>query len=175
MSKADIIADVRKYRKGWTGGLPQTPCGAGSTLENTVIQRKWIPQMVEKYGIKTIGDIGAGDLNWIEHVKWLSPVEYSAYDLVPRKKSVKPLDLIREAPPKHDLLMCLWVLNHLPPEQAKVAQENLLAAGSRYVMVTWWEAMEDFLDLAPIEEIKIKTRPAKDGTLMPFWLRLVKC
>lgn len=170
-----IITDVAKYEKGWHGGLPETPCGYGSRLNQTEVQRRWIPEMVGKYGIKTIADIGAGDLNWIGHVKWPHEVSYEAFDLVPRKPEVKRLDLIHEVPPKRDLLMCLWLLNHLPSDHAKAAQDNLLAAGSDYVMVTWWDEMDDFLDLPPVEETIISSRQNREGRKIDYWLRLVKC
>ena len=169
-----IITDVAKYEKGWIGGLPETPCGYGSRLNQTKVQRTWIPAMVAKYGIKTIGDIGAGDLNWIEHVEWPKRVSYEAYDLVPRKPEVKPLDLIHEVPPQRDLLLCLWLLNHLPADHAKAAQDNLLASGSEYVMVTWWDEMDSILDLKPIEETIIRTNYNRAGREITYWLRLIK-
>ena len=170
----DIITEVGKYKKGWTGGLPETPCGYGSKLDQTVIQREWIPRMVEKYNIKTVADIGAGDLNWVREMDWPYPVQYEAFDLVPRDPSVKQLDLIHEVPPKRDLLLCLWLLNHLPVDHAKAAQDNLFKSGSEYLMVTWWDEMDDYLDLPAIEEVKIRTRHKLDRRI-EFWLRLVKC
>lgn len=170
-----IVTEVEKYASGWTGGLPETPCGYGSKLDQTVIQREWIPRMVEKYSIQTIADIGAGDLNWMREMQWPRPVEYEAFDLVPRDPSVKRFDLIHEVPPHRDLLMCLWLLNHLPVEHAKAAQDNLLAAGSKYVMVTWWDEMDDYLDLPALEEVQIREDYNSEGKKRTFWLRLVKC
>lgn len=131
----DIITEVFKYQKGWTGGLPETPCGSGSTLAHTKQQREWIPVIIEQYGIKSIADIGAGDLNWIKQTD-LRAVEYTAYDLVPRDPSVVQFDLIKEIPPRVDLIMCLWVLNHLPYEHCQQAIENLKASGAKYLMMT---------------------------------------
>ena len=130
--------------------------------------------MVSKYDIKTINDIGAGDLNWINDVKWPHPVEYNPFDLVPRHPSVNKLDLIHEIPPQADLSMCLWVLNHLPVEQAKVAQDNLVASGSRYLMLTWWDYMDEYLNIPAIEQVKIRSRQ-KEGRVVDFYIRLVKC
>ena len=132
---SDLITEVSKYVKGWTGGLPETPCGAGSSLVRTKQQRQWIPGIIKKYGIKTVADIGAGDLNWIKKID-LSGVEYTAYDLVPRQPGVIKFDLIHEIPPRVDLIMCLWVLNHLPIEHSRQAIKNLKASGSKYLMMT---------------------------------------
>ena len=117
---SEIITEVAKYVKGWASGLPETPCGNGSRLNTTKAQREWIPRVISRYGIKTVADIGAGDLNWIAGIN-LGDVEYTPYDLVPRKPGVIQFDLIHEIPPKVDLIMCLWVLNHLPYDHCKQA------------------------------------------------------
>lgn len=131
----DFITEIDKYKKGWTGGLPETPCGHGSKLSSTEKQRQWIPGILEKYNIKSIADIGAGDMNWITHIN-MGDIEYQAYDLVPRHKSVKEFDLIQQVPPKVDLIMCFWVLNHMPLEHCRQALKNLKASGSKYLMMT---------------------------------------
>ena len=132
---SDIITQVDKYKKGWTGGLPETACGSGSRLSKTIKQRKWIPYIIEKYNIKTISDIGAGDLNWVKKMD-LSGVEYTPYDLVPRHPDVIEFDLIQHVPPKTDLILCLWVLNHLPFEHCQHAIKNIIDSGSKYLMMT---------------------------------------
>lgn len=166
--KSDIITDVEKYKKGWHGGLPETPCGFGSKMDQTGPQRAWIPRMVEKYNIRSIVDVGAGDLNWMRHIKWPHEVEYTPLDLVPRHESVKPFDLLQAIPPQADLVMCLWVLNHFPEEQAKIGLDNLLASKPKYIMYTWWPAMFPFLDLGYDEVVVMRERKRPE-------LRLVKC
>ena len=163
-----IITEAGKYVKGWSGGLPETPCGFGSRIAETRTQRDWIPEMVAKYDIRTIADIGAGDLNWLPLIQWPHPVTYSAYDLVPRRPTVKKFDIIHKIPKPVDCLMCLWVLNHLPEAHARQALDNLKASGSKYMMLTYWPAMFDFLDIEPIESVVIRQRIKAD-------IRLVKC
>jgi hypothetical protein len=169
-----IITDINKYRKGWTGGGEETPCGFGSKVSQTKIQREWIPQQVVKYGIHTIDDIGAGDLNWIELVKWPAGVEYRAFDLVPRHPSVVEFDLLHEIPDSVDLILCLWVLNHLPEDHASQALSNLLASGCKYLMYTWWPAMFPFLDLGAMESTVIRTRQKENGPVN-FEIRMIEC
>lgn len=130
-----IITEKAKYVKGWTGGLPETPCGFGSKLSSTKHQRQWIAEILKKYEIESIADIGAGDLNWIKHVD-LGDIDYQAYDLVPRLPEVKLFDIINQVPPKVDLIMCLWVLNHMPYEHCEAAIANLKASGAKYLMMT---------------------------------------
>jgi hypothetical protein len=131
----DEITDEAKYVQGWRGGLPETECGRGSTMDATRLQRTWIPQIFAKYGIRTVADIGAGDLNWLQHTD-LSGIEYRAYDLVPRHPSVTAFNLIEQVPPKVDCLMCLWVLNHMPYDACKLALANLFDSGSTYLLMT---------------------------------------
>ena len=131
----DTVTSVEKYRKGWTGGLPETQCGYGSTLEATHQQRVWIPEVISRHKIRTIADIGAGDLNWMQQTD-MGEVEYTPYDLVPRHPSVTEFDLVEQIPPKVDCLMVLWVLNHMPFDDCRKAIANIKASKSKFVMMT---------------------------------------
>lgn len=147
----DIITNVNKYKTGWTGGLPETPCGHGSKLKVTQKQREWIPRLVDELEIKKISDIGAGDLNWISKIKFGIDVRYTPYDLVPRHKSVNSFNLLTTVPPKSDLLMCLWVLNHFPNKEHKLGFENLLKSKSKYLLITQRETWVDYkLDIIDV-------------------------
>lgn len=147
--------DYAEFKRGWISGRPETECGNGSRVSETIIQRKWLPQMVAKYDIHRIDDIGAGDLNWIGLVEWPHPIQYTPFDLVPRAPSVQKFDLINEIPRKTDLILCLWVLNHLPEAQSRQALANLLASGSKYLIYSYWPAMAGFLQLQPIESVVV--------------------
>lgn len=148
-----------KYRKGWRSGLPETECGAGSTLKATKEQRKWIPEIIEKYNILSIADIGAGDLNWISKTSIPHYVNYQAYDLIPRHPEVKEFNLLEEIPPKVDLLMVLWVLNHFPLEESRQAIKNIKKSGAKYLMMTdrprYHENQPPEIDMPFIEQLKI--------------------
>jgi hypothetical protein len=169
---SDIITNPAKYQKGWVGGLPETPCGFGSKMSETEIQRKWIPQTLHKHGIKSVADIGAGDLNWIKHTD-LGGIEYQAYDLVPRQPEVTPFNILTDELPEADCYMVLWVMNHFPEEMARIAANKLVAAG-KHLLMTWESRLWDFLDLGPVESVVIRHRPAGDyrGNVE---LRLIAC
>lgn len=165
----DIVSNPGKYKQGWTSGLPETPCGYGSCLHQTKTQSKWIPKVVSQYGITSIADIGAGDLNWIKNIDF--GCEYTPYDLVPRHPSVIKLDLLTDKIPEADCLFCIWVLNHLPPKMARIATEKLLNSGARYLMYTYEPRMWDFTDLEAIESVVIRRRSDERGNVE---LRLVE-
>jgi hypothetical protein len=157
----DIVTSVEKFREGWRGGLPETPCGAGSTMEATRAQRSWIPGLIDAYAVRTIVDIGAGDLRWIKHTD-LRGARYTPLDLVPRRPEVKAFDLVREVPPPADLLMCLWVLNHLDIESCRKALANLKASGARYLLMTdrpiWHCEQPPEIVMPYVEELKLNEK-----------------
>ena len=165
---SEIITDIEKYTKGWGSGLPETKCGSGSTLGKTKIQRRFIEDTIKKYDIKTIADIGAGDLNWIKKTD-LQGASYQAYDLIPRNENVIEFNIIEEIAPKADLLLCFWVLNHLPIESSRKAIANLLNSGSRYLMMTdrpvYYKSQPIEIQIPHIDRIDIQ-----DGS----WVKLCK-
>ena len=158
---SDIVADVEKFRRGWHGGLPETPCGYGSTLEATAAQRQWIPKLIDRYGLRSIVDVGAGDLNWIKLTD-LRGAQYTPLDLVPRRPEVRAFDIVREVPPKADLLLCLWVLNHLDLESCRSSIANLKASASRYLLMTdrpvWHHEQPPEILMPHVEELKLNAK-----------------
>jgi len=156
------------YKRGWYSGLPETVCGAGSTLEATRLQRDALADWVRRYDVQMVVDVGAGDLNWIKQVCWPHPISYRAFDLVPRSDEVEHFDIIHDVPPDADMLLCLWVLNHLSDNHARIALANLLASESKYLVYTWWPAMARFLDIGYLEAVEINPHKRAE-------LRLVEC
>ena len=165
MKNPTIVSDPEKYKKGWHGGLPETPCGYGSKFRQTAIQRKWIPEMVSKYGIKSIADIGAGDLNWMIDLG----CKYTAYDLIPRKPEVIEFNLLTDLLPDADCLMVLWVINHFPPAEQQAAMDNLKASKARYLLMTWDKRMEPCTKLPYVEKVILRHSKGVD-----FELRLIE-
>lgn len=156
---SDLIESTEQFKNGWTGGLPETLCGWGSTLRATRAQREWIPGILEKYNIKSIADIGAGDLNWMKYTDLPYDIEYTAYDLIPRKPEIKLFDITKSIPPRVDLVMCLWVINHLNYTDAQQAIKNLKASGSKYLMITdrpkWYKDAPPEIHMEFIESVKV--------------------
>ena len=166
--KSDIISDPAKYHRGWSSGLPETKCGYGSKFRQTVFQRQWIPDMVAKHGIRSIADLGAGDLNWSARTAF--GCTYTPYDLIPRAHGVEKLDILTDELPAADCLMVLWVLNHFPPEMQEIAIRKLQETNARFLMMTWDNKMEPCADLVYVE--KEVLRKAVDGRDLE--IRLIK-
>jgi hypothetical protein len=165
----DVIKSREKYQKGWSGGLPETPCGFGSKLSQTRIQRRWLPGVCRRHAIHSVHDIGAGDLNWVSRMEW--DVEYRAFDLVPRHPAVEEFDIVRQVPPAADALMCLWVLNHLPEEEARKAVANMQRSCSDWLITTYGEKNHEFVNAwRPIESVLVREREGKQWHIGLFRL-----
>ena len=119
-------------------------CGRGSIFENTEIIRNLLVEVIKKYDIRTIADIGAGDLSWIYHTKWPHKIEYSPYDLVPRHKDIIRFDITSEIPPSVDLILCRYVLNHFDHDELYLAAiDNIKKSKSKYLLMTLTKAKEN--------------------------------
>ena len=126
---AELLA---KVTKGWQ--CKETPCGTGSMVVSTQAIRGHLPNIVFNYGIKTVVDAGAGDLNWMPLVDW--DVDYKGFDLYPRHPDVQQFDMCKEVLPKSDLIICRHVLNHLSIKKSEQAVENFRKSGSTYLLMT---------------------------------------
>jgi hypothetical protein len=121
----------------WESGKPETPCGRGSKFEETEIIRAWLPEIVDAYEIESINDVGCGDQNWIHEIEWPHEIKYSGFDVQPRAADVVPLDITMEVLPKADLVLCVYVLNHLRPKAMQRALGLMQESGSRYLLSSY--------------------------------------
>lgn len=113
-------AVLARMKAGWRGGKSEgTPCGSGSLKSRTRAIRQGIPLLLEKYGIRSVCDAGAGDLYWSRGV--FKNVRYRAFDLVPRHPDVEALDFTKQRLPDCDLIICRQVLIHLDPPRIQAA------------------------------------------------------
>jgi hypothetical protein len=121
-------------RDGWRGGRRDgTVCGGGSTLENTKNIRSWLPDVLHRYGFRSVCDAGAGDLHWARGL--FDGIDYRPFDLVPRSPEVTELDITKEALPKCDVILCRAVLIHLDPPRI-VRALRLFRESSDYLLAT---------------------------------------
>src|SRR3954470_13466941 len=115
----------------FTFGRPETDCGCGSKLENTINIRQWLPTIFREFKIKTLLDAPCGDFNWMSQTD-LSGIHYigidydkehcrrtetreSADGYWPLSKKVIRRELCRQHLPRNaDLMLCRDFLQHLP-------------------------------------------------------------
>ena len=111
---------LRRMRAGWGEAVARgTHCGIGSTFDHTRNVVRWLPAMMAKYGLKSLGDAGAGDLAWKRGM--VETFEYRAFDLVPWVAGVEALDITTTALPACDAILCRAVLIHLDPPRIQRA------------------------------------------------------
>jgi len=118
------------FSRAWTSG-GETPCGYGSTLENTAAMRSALQQLLWKYGVDAIDDCGCGDFNWVKEML-LPGVTYQGYDVVDRKRRSMPFevkDIITEELAVCDLIICKDVFIHWTNEMIMAALANFRQYG----------------------------------------------
>ncbi len=131
---------LEKVKKGWNHR--ETPCGFGSLKVNTVLVRENLLKIADKYEIKSVSDIGAGDLNWILLTEW--NINYKGYDLYPRHKDVIQFDATKEVLAKTDMILCRHVLNHLSIQFSERCLSNFKKSGSKYLCITNFDRQQDY-------------------------------
>ena len=119
----------------WSSGLPETVCGKGSKISETKVIRKWLPEVVRSFRIESIADVGCGDQNWIRQTN-LHGAVYVGFDI---EHTPEKFDVLRDVLPEaFDLVLCIYVLNHLyNPGDLERALRNLRKSGSRYLLATY--------------------------------------
>lgn len=111
-------------------------------VSNTKVIRAWLPDVIDRYKITSIADIGCGDQNWI-HRCLPDGIKYVGYDIVPRRQDVVTFDVTREVlPTGYDLVLCIYVLNHLHPDMAERALRLLKESGAKYILMSYSDGDE---------------------------------
>lgn len=104
--------------------------GPGAEEAHTVNFRKRYPEIIEKYGIKSVNDAGCG-LGW---VKDAADIDYKGFDILKRENATI-LDFTDEIMPEADLIVCRDVLLHLPSPLVLKAIENFRKS-SKYLLAS---------------------------------------
>jgi hypothetical protein len=128
---------------------PESRSGPGSTLLATKALREQLPDLIQRFGIRSLVDVPCGDFNWMKEVKIQSLVErYRGLDIVPdlirdntkrfgsRQVSFQVLDMVKEVPPAADLILCRHLLIHLTLKEGCSVIRNMKRSGSTYLLVT---------------------------------------
>ena len=148
--------------------------GPGSELKNTKNIRKELIKLINQYKIKKFLDAPCGDFNWMQHVINKN-IQYIGGDIVTelitlnKKKFVNTninfieLNLIDDALPKADLILCRDCLIHLSNNNIKKFLNNFINSEIKYLLVTSYETELDYKNIGYNSEIK-------DGDFRPTFL-----
>jgi SAM-dependent methyltransferase len=129
-------------------GSQESASGDGSTLEYTENLRKELPGLLQRFSIQSIFDAPCGDFNWMRHLLPNVDVEYIGGDIVrplvddlnsryrTGRISFIHFDLIKDTPPKVDLVICRDCLFHLSFVDTRAALQNFLNSGALFLLTT---------------------------------------
>jgi len=136
--------------KVWSHGNENIPLsGSGSTVERTVFAAHAIRSVLMSYGLKSIIDAPCGDFTWMQKLipyYQTNNISYYGIDIVPTvisklqkdftQQKFKVVDIVREVPPKADLIFCREALQHLNAADVLRALENFNKSGAKYLLTT---------------------------------------
>jgi SAM-dependent methyltransferase len=151
-------AFTRHYeRRGWLE--PETVSGRGSTMRRTETLRRELPALFAELGVRSVLDAGCGDFHWFAALD----VELDSYvgiEVVPAlvaanerahagpRRRFLAADLIDDALPRADLVLCRDCLVHLKNRQVQAALENLRRSGATWLLATTFTGDHPNADVA---------------------------
>ena len=134
---------------GW--GNRESVSGDGSSLRETRIARQLLPALVARYDVNVLLDIPCGDCNWMREIDFCGR-SYIGADIVSKlierntteyggpKRRFMHGDVVRDALPTADLVLCRDCLIHLPNADVLEALRNIRRSGARFLLATTYTA-----------------------------------
>jgi SAM-dependent methyltransferase len=129
----------------FVSGLPETPCGYGSTIAATSTLRDNLRPLLDRLGITSLLDAPCGDFNWLATVD-LEGVSYIGVDASPDNlaaararapgRDFRFADIVRDPLPTADAVLCRDFLQHLPTAMAVEALENITLSATGWILAT---------------------------------------
>ncbi len=142
---------------GFSGeGFPMS--GIGSSLPQTEQIRQKLPFLFNEYGIGSFVDAPCGDFTWLKMVN-LDGLRYRGFDIVRSvveknrlqytRDNVRfdELDIVKQAPPHADLILCRDCFVHLSNRDVLKALSNFKKSGSTYLLTTTFICRSENVDL----------------------------
>jgi hypothetical protein len=129
----------------WAG--PDSPSGAGASLDQTAAIRRSLPELFRRLEVRTLLDLPCGDCSWMATID-IGAVKYIGADFLPELiqatrrrhadsgREFRVLDLLSSPLPAADLVLCRDCLVHLSFEDIARAIANLRATRFTYLLTT---------------------------------------
>jgi len=139
-------------------GDSQSVSGPGSDLEQTRIVRQELPKLIREFQVRSLLDIPCGDFHWMRQVD-LELERYLGADIVQplvdennrsygnSVRSFVRLDLMKDALPAVDMILCRDCLVHLSLRDCERAVRRIRASRSRLLLTTTFPATAENADL----------------------------
>jgi len=142
---------INQFNRGWASNSKKmgegkvdyfSPCGSGSLLPSCQEWIQTINNFIDEYDIKSINDIGCGDLNYIKETKIKEKeVDYLGYDFIIRNNNTdlkifnKSFNIATDTPRECDLCICKEVLNHLDTNSQIIPALETIKKTSKFLMI----------------------------------------
>lgn len=147
---------TRIYRDNLWGGA-ESRSGLGSDLAETAGLRAAIPPLLRRLGASSLLDLPCGDFGWMRHAD-LRGIDYTGGDIVTELiernaaqfagagRRFQRLDLVADALPRADVVLCRDCLVHLCFANIFAAFANLRRSGARHLLTTTFTEHGDNAD-----------------------------
>lgn len=142
-SSVSTVFDKIYASNGWNSD--ESVSGPGSTLEKTKNIRKALPDIINRYNIRTVFDCPCGDVNWIHHILHQIP-GYTGGDIVRslieknrqlyRDTKFIVFDLINDRLGDYDLLFTRDCLFHLSFSDIIRVCKQIKKSNVKYILTT---------------------------------------
>ena len=144
MAPKEIFSTIF-HENAWKG--TQSVSGKGSDRDQTQSLVTELPKLFSKYGVCSVLDVPCGDFHWMQQVD-LSGVRYFGGDIVPdliaQNESTYAcpnirfacIDLLTDALPEVDLIMCRDCLVHFSFAHIHQALRNIAASPAKFLLTT---------------------------------------
>ena len=150
----------QEIRKDFIRRKLESCSGPGSSLASTMLIREKLQELIKKYQIDSILDLGCGDCNWISRIEFDG--KYRGVDIIPEeiadnKEKFKKkdswmfycLDITNFSITKFDLIICRDVLIHLPEELTFFMLDRIFQSSCKYFLSTTFPKHNENKDIAP--------------------------
>ena len=139
-------------------GDAESASGGGSNSAATDAIRRALPDIFERYGIRSLLDAPCGDFHWMKHIAGTLD-RYTGVDivrdLIERNTRLYGTDRIRfmcadivvDPLPEADAVLCRDCFIHLPTRLIRAGLANFRASGVRYLLLTNDCAVETYHDI----------------------------
>lgn len=147
-----------KHEKMRERGELESVSGIGSEVCRTETIRREIPLLFDEFNVSTVLDIPCGDFNWMRNID-LSGIDYTGADIVRElirensdkyeKQSLRfrNLNIIKDALPKVDLVICRDCLVHFSSSDIFLALNNICNSHSGHLLTTTFPEQRGHRDI----------------------------
>jgi Methyltransferase domain len=139
-------------------GDPESASGPGSGLARASLFRDDFEALIRELAVRTLLDAPCGDFNWLRHFE-LPVARYVGVDIVPaliaanrerarsRKHRFMVRDIVCDALPRADLILCRDALIHLTHAEIVATLKNFRRSGATWLLTNTWPAHPDNVDI----------------------------